>query len=211
MIDDIETTYIVRVDDGRVVSMTGLQEDLHKILTAMKSSRSKSSYTLIDIDAINEALRETRSLTYGTRLVEVNGKTYRTEPLGQLRRIGQIIDAVLMDLERDMVITHDDDFGVEGDPPTVERPAIGALDLLRLSYPVTAGVAINEALRKLWPDRIEEREDVFDLARQYLAGCDEAEQQQFLIPFAVDKSRDRPYALAVVRRLTNIIYDLEIK
>lgn len=143
-----ETTYTVRVDGGRVVEMTGMQEDLDEITAAMRATAAESADRFTGIDYV---------------------------------------------------------LGAE------EHGAVGSLDLLNLLHPETAGVAINEALRKLWPDRIDEREDVFDLARQYMAGCDEVDRNEFFIPFAVDKSRDRPYALAVVRRLTNIIYDMEPK
>lgn len=36
-----ETTYTVRVDDGRVVEMTGMQADLDKILAAMRAHEHK--------------------------------------------------------------------------------------------------------------------------------------------------------------------------
>lgn len=47
-----ETTYSVRVDDGRTVEMTGMQEDLDKILAAMQAVRSEPVERLTGIDYV---------------------------------------------------------------------------------------------------------------------------------------------------------------
>lgn len=52
MNDDIEMTYTVRVDGGRTVEMTGMQEDLHKILVAMRAVRSEPAPFLTGIDYV---------------------------------------------------------------------------------------------------------------------------------------------------------------
>lgn len=124
-----ETTYTVRVNDGRTVEMTGMQEDLDQILAAMQATATEAAERLTGIDYV----------------------------LG-----------------------------------TEEHRAVGSLDLLNLMHPETAGIAMYQAIERVWPAADQDRLDLLNLAAEYLVGQTISSSRSFLFAFSTRTSKHGP-------------------